>query len=334
MAGSEILDSKVRRRCITVPALLLAAAVLYPAGLVILPIAAVYDLVRARNFPTTRVLAFGYVYLAWELVAVVVWIGMWLATGFGLFVHRPWSVRIHCQVQVAWLTSLRRNEERLLRLRFAATGEAILDGGPIIMLTRHASIIDTLIPGQLLAPHDMDFRYVMKRELLWDPAIDLIANRIPNYFVDRSGQRTDAELAAIGELATTIGRREAMVIFPEGTRWTPAKRERALEKLTEAGSPYLDAAKALQHTMPPRPAGTCATLDGAPDADVVVLAHTGLEGLAGPKDALRMVPFKHPIRLHTYRVPRDEVPDDDEQRARWLYDQWAIVDDWIDEHRA
>jgi steroid 5-alpha reductase family enzyme len=32
--------------------------------------------------------------------------------------------------------------------------------------------------------HGIDFRHVLKRELLWDPCLDVMGNRLPNYFGD------------------------------------------------------------------------------------------------------------------------------------------------------
>ncbi|HKY13391.1 MAG TPA: 1-acyl-sn-glycerol-3-phosphate acyltransferase, partial [Microthrixaceae bacterium] len=205
--------------------------------------------------------------------------------------------------------------------------------GPVVCLERHASIVDTLIPIKVFAEHDMSCRYVMKDELLWDPAIDLIGGRLPNYFVDRSGRNTPAEVERIRSLAAGTRPDQAFVIFPEGSRFTPEKRARAVEKLRESNPELGALADKLTQTMPPRAGGSLASLGGAPEADVVILAHTGLEGLAGLKDLIRSVPFRRPVEVECWRIPRAEIPTGDPEMLEWLFETWAEVDAWVDEHR-
>jgi hypothetical protein len=87
--------------------------------------------------------------------------------------------------------------------------------------------------------------------------------------------------------------------------------------------------------MPPRTGGPIAALQEAPaNADVVFVAHTGLEGLAGPKDMWKVVPFRHPVRVGIWRVSRSEVPSDPEAALAWLYERWSEVDTWIGDHAS
>ena len=87
------------------------------------------------------------------------------------------------------------------------------------------------------------------------------------------------ELEAITDLARGMGDDDIAVIFPEGTRASPAKRERALTKLAERNPERSEKLAGLQHLLPPRPAGSAALLAGSPDADVVVAWHVGFDGL-------------------------------------------------------
>ena len=74
-----------------------------------------------------------------------------------------------------------------------AAGE--IPPAPILVVSRHASLIDTLLPGRYVTqPFGIRLRYVLKSELLVDPALDIAGNRLPNVFVDRGGD-TDRELA-------------------------------------------------------------------------------------------------------------------------------------------
>ena len=322
-----------KRRAISIPTVTLALLVVVPTLGVTLPRALLWDLVRGRPLPTVRMLLFGTAYLMWEVTAVAIATGIWLMCGFGLGLRRPWSISAHQRLQARWVHSLLGLAESLLRLRIEVDGQATLAKGPIILLSRHASMVDTLIPARLLTDSGMALRYVMKTELLWDPALDIIGHRLPNHFVDRSGSNSATETAAIERLADGATESEAIVIFPEGTRWTPAKRATAQARL-EASDPEL--ARRLEgcvDTMPPRPGGTLAAMAGAAHADVVLMAHTGLEGLAGPADALRMVPFRSPVRIRLWRVPRSEIPTAEADRITWLVDQWIEIDRWVTQHR-
>lgn len=48
-------------------------------------------------------------------------------------------------------------------------GVNALQPGPLVVLMRHASLADTLLPAVVIASHGIRLRYVLKRELLWDP---------------------------------------------------------------------------------------------------------------------------------------------------------------------
>ncbi len=70
--------------------------------------------------------------------------------------------------------------------------------GPLVVLSRHASIVDNILPFQLFTRHKRIWlRYVLKRELLVDPSLDIAGNWLPNYFVDRGGSDSDRELEAV-----------------------------------------------------------------------------------------------------------------------------------------
>lgn len=309
-------------------------ALIVPALSILVPIAAIWDLVRGRNLPTVRMLVFGTIYLGWEVIAAGASGLLWVASLGGRFIDRPWSQHAHLRLQAMWVRSLLSVAQRVLRLRVIVRGIEALDGGPMALLSRHASMVDTLIPAKLLFDSGRSVRYVLKDDLLWDPALDLVGHRLPNYFVDRSGSNTPAELAAIGELSATAAPNEAVVIFPEGTRWSPRKYESAMAKLSERDPVRAARFTDRTNTLPPRPNGTIAVLRGAPGVDPVFMAHTGLEGLAGPTDALRLVPFRHPVVVELWRVPRSELPEDHDGLAVWLDHQWERMDDWVAEHRV
>jgi 1-acyl-sn-glycerol-3-phosphate acyltransferase len=336
MSTNAFRESKWGRRSITLPAVWVGAVVAAALSIVALPLALVFDLLRGRpKLPTARVYVFGLTYLAWELLATGYAGVLWVASGFGLLLRTRQFQRLHQRFQVLWAASHIRTMRSVLGLRLEVDGAEHLAPGPVVLFSRHASMVDTLIPIHLAASHGLACRYVLKNELLWDPALDVVGHRFPNYFVDRSGGSSREVVEEVGKLAAGTRDDEAFVIFPEGSRFTPAKRERAIEKLSESSPDVAERARKLTRTMPPRTGGPIAALERAPkNADVVFLAHTGLEGLAGPKDMWKAVPFRHPVRVGVWRVARSEVPDGPDAQLAWLYERWTEVDTWVGDHAA
>ena len=106
--------------------------------------------------------------------------------------------------------------------------------GPAIVLSRHASYGDSLVSAWVLCCLcGLQPRYVLKRELLADPCLDIVGLRVPNHFIDREAVDGDAELDALSELSVDLGPSSVAVIFPEGTRASDAKRTRAIDKVAE-----------------------------------------------------------------------------------------------------
>ncbi len=76
-----------------------------------------------------------------------------------------------------------------------------------------------------------------------------------------------------------------------------------------------------------------AALATAPDADVLLVAHTGLEHLSTVRDLWDRLPMDTVVRMRTWRVPAAEVPRHPDAAVEWLYGWWGIVDAWVAEHQ-
>jgi hypothetical protein len=86
--------------------------------------------------------------------------------------------------------------------------------GPAIVLIRHASIVDNLLPAALVArPHGIRLRYVLKSELLADPCLDIAGRRRPNDFV-RRGTGEAQELERVRALADGLGPGDGVLVYP------------------------------------------------------------------------------------------------------------------------
>jgi 1-acyl-sn-glycerol-3-phosphate acyltransferase len=311
-----------------VAGLLLVATLLFP---IIVVVALAFDLVRLatghRRFVALRLAVIGWVYLAAEVLGICALGVLWLATGGGragrLLIRGTYAI------QRWWAGTLFSVIRTLFGLRVEVEGDELLTPGPIHVFMRHASIIDNLLPSALItAPHGIRLRYVLKRELLSDPALDIAGSRLPNYFVDRSVGGA-SEVSAIGDLGTGLRVDEGVLIYPEGTRFTPERRERALARLEDKEPEMLERARRLEAVLPPRPGGPLRLLDVEPAADVVIAAHVGLDGFSHIRNILDGGLVGGTVRVRFQRFPIESIPKDSESRVAWLYDRWEEVDAWI-----
>ena len=58
------------------------------------------------------------------------------------------------------------------------------------------------------------------------PCLDVGAHRLPCLFVDRSGTDTEGAVKAVADLVATAGVDESVMVYPEGTRFSPEKQEK------------------------------------------------------------------------------------------------------------
>jgi hypothetical protein len=92
-------------------------------------------------------------------------------------------------------------------------------------------------------------------------------------------------------------------------------------------------AEAMTHVLAPQPGGVLAALDAAPEADVLLVAHTGLDHLDSVGDIWRELPMDKRLLMGWWRVPRSEIPADRDGQVAWLFERWRQIDGWVAEHR-
>jgi 1-acyl-sn-glycerol-3-phosphate acyltransferase len=320
---------------------LLAALV---GGVVLLPalvvVAAVASLVLPGRWRGLRLLCFALVYLALEVVAHLAAGALWLLSGFGRRLDTAASRAAHYTVLRLVLDALMRAARRLFALRLVTDGASwspLDDGVPgstnaMLVLSRHAGPGDSFLLVHTLMDRDhlRRPRIVLKDVLQLDPLIDVYLNRLPNHFVTAGPPGGTGATEAIADLARGLGDEDALLIFPEGANFTPRRRLRAIQRLRDRG--HLRAvrrAEAMRHVLPPRPAGVTAALRAAPHADVVFVAHTGLEHLSTVRDLWRGLPMDKTLHLRWWFVPAAEVPRDEAEQTDWLYRWWETIDEWI-----
>src|SRR6266700_2775446 len=177
---------------------------------------------------------------------------------------------------------------------------------------------------------------VMKAALQLDPSVDIVGNRLPNVWIKsrQAGEHIFTE--QIARLARGLDERGALVIFPEGGNWTPGRWRRGIRRLEHVGRPDLaERARDMPNLLPPRPGGAIAAIAACPDADVIFVAHAGLDSIVTIGDVWGKFPIDQVIRARWWRVPPDQVPRaaDHETQVQWLYGWWERIDEWITENR-
>jgi len=315
-----------RRRSITLPLCFTLALLGISTLLPMLLLTLVIDLFRPSSWGWSRALLFGVYYLLCECAGLLASAIFWLAK-FGLGDRRYQA--FHFSLQWRWARALLAGLKVVYRIDVEIEGvEALQAPGPLIVLMRHSSMADTLLPAALLsAGLGWRLRYVLKRELLWDPCLDVVGQRLPNAFVRRESDDVGRELREVQALAVGLGEREAVLIYPEGTRFSQEKHVRALERLERSGSRLLERARAFRRVLPPREGGAATLFEALPSADVVILGHVGLEGVEGVRELVDGSLLGRKVVLRCWRFPPQ---DRSGYPMAWLYERWAEVDAWVD----
>jgi 1-acyl-sn-glycerol-3-phosphate acyltransferase len=324
----ETARARWARRAITIPGYAIGAALAIVTLPLSVPLVLIHDAVRRNRWSGVRSLLALTHYFVGEALGIIVSGVLWVAALVAPSREVAWNFRLQCW----WASWLYGGTRLLFGLQMRVRGEASVRDGPLLLLMRHASVIDTLLPAVLVSSRTgLQLRYVMKRELLWDPCLDLVGQRLRNAFVRRGQGGSEAEVERVREVARDLGPREGVLLFPEGTRFTPRKRQQVLARLAEsAEAKHLERGRALQHVLPPRLGGVLALLENAPGVDVAFCVHTGFECLRTLNDLWNGELVGRTIDVEFWRVPAKMIPIEPAARIDWLFDQWARVDAWLE----
>ncbi|MFI1292537.1 hypothetical protein ACH4VM_29440 [Streptomyces sp. NPDC020792] len=309
----------------------MVAALLVAAGVLCAPV----SLATRGPWRPVRITGFALVYLLVDLAGVVAAAGLWARRLPDRRDRQERRAADAFAVLERLLRLLRRAGERVFWLRVevtppppSGTGNA---AAPVLVFVRHAGVGDSFLLLQtLLSQVGLRPHTVLKRALRADPALDVLIGRVPHCFLPPFGGRAED---AIGGLAAGLGPGDALVIFPEGGNFTPRRRRRAIASLRRRGLPRrASRAEQMHHVLPPQDAGALAALAAAPTADVVFVAHTGLDVVHSARTAWSRLPLRDSVRVYWWHIPPSRVPPGDDARSEWLLAQWARVDHWIADH--
>jgi hypothetical protein len=325
------------RRVVIAPAVVVGALMFLLALPLWVLVAAFVSRFVPGRWRILRVAWFLFVYVWWEVVVLVVAFAMWIGSGFGHAMSSETWQRRHYTFAAWWLDRVMSSARRTFRLKIEQAVEESVERSPnpLLVFSRHAGPGDSfLLVDALLNVSHRRPRIVLKDLLQLDPAVDVLLNRVPTKFVPSRGHGGAAVIEAIAELAAGMGPDDALVLFPEGGNFTPGRHARAVAKLDEIGRPELsERAGRMRHVLPPKPLGALTAIEAAPHADIVFVGHVGLDQLSTLRDLWRGIPLDASVKARLWRVAAAEVPPAAD-RETWLYDQWEMIDDWIDEQLA
>ena len=317
------------RRTVMVTAVALMAVSLTLTAVVWAPIVLLTDLVRRRwRFPLFRFTAFGCLWSWLETAGV-------LAAGVLWVCGRGRHLGANYRLQAWWTRGVIGALKLTVGLRIEVDGAPLPGDGPYVALCRHASLADSIMSAWVFITHShLRPRYVLKQELKLDPCLDIVGHRLPNYFVDRKSSNIASELQGIEQMAHGLNVGDIAVIFPEGTRANPVKRQDALQRLSLRSPERAQRLGSLKYLLPPKPAGASALLSAVPQAKVLTMWHSGFDGMDTFKGIVHQL-ARSAIRVHVRIVEhhRSTVATG-EAFVAWLDTQWTHMDDAVTRHVA
>lgn len=319
---SERRARRYFRRAFSIPVGLSIAPLMVLLSPIVFPLLLLVDLFTApRRLPLTRLGALGMTFALHEWQAVF------------LYVQRVWLPQddrweAMRDAMGIWTGSLHRWAGYITGLRFDWAESSTMPTGHPLVIARHASNIDAIIPASLFAGIlDRPAHHVLKNQLRWVPSMDLFGPPLGNYFVQR-GRDTKAELRQLERLASIVRPEGSLVIFPEGTFSTAETRAKVRASLVRKGETEAVAlSDELAALLPPKPAGVLTLLNARPDCIPMVLAHRGLDNVASFKGLWSSLPLTEPVVVRWW--PTAPPPADRDDQIRWLQDEWRRADRWI-----
>lgn len=317
------------RRVISVPAVLLVAAILWSTILIWLPILWIVDQITGRSY--WRATFFLTWFTLMDSLGLVVLLLSWLTLPL---VGKQGLAEQTLAIQRFWAAGVWRGAEIAFRASYEVSGADSLLPMPAVILPRHSSLADTMLAQLVIQkPYNIPLRYVLKQELLWEPCLDIAGNRLPNIFVKRNSGRVERELEQVAAGVAGMPRDEGILLYPEGTRFSQTRADKIQQKLRGEIDPNGPVAT-LKNLLPAKQAGLFTILDTVPDLDVVFMAHIGFDSFRNLGDLTNGTALDTVCKIHCWRVSSADIPSDEASRAVWLAAEWKKLDDVVSELKA
>lgn len=195
-----------------------------------------------------------------------------------------------------------------------------------IVVSNHVSWVDVFLIQSVIAKKGPIIKFLMKKQLLYVPIFAAIAYAFKFPFVKRSksgetdaARRREQDLARVKEACKVFRQSPAaMLVFPEGTRFSSAKHE-------SQGQEY-------EHVLRPRPGGFSVLVDSLAEFDPVILNCT----LFYPNDFTFwrfLGGVEGDIRLSVERIPENERRVLFSDPSEWLKNAWTRKDKQLESFR-
>lgn len=206
----------LRRRLVSLTVLGLATVVTYTlAPMLILVTGLLSTAPRFRSLPHALLFTLGFLFYESTGVVRLTWV--WLR-----YRNSNRFLAENQIIQYWWAAGLLRLGQRIYQLQIEVTGKDAVPGPTALLIARHTSIADTVLPMIYFAEQRGEgLRYILKQELAVMPCLDIAGHRLPNLFVDRSGADTERELDAIRGLTEQAARANLYSSIPKARASPP-----------------------------------------------------------------------------------------------------------------
>ena len=199
----------------------------------------------------------------WVIGNLLVWLSLLILTLPALLVLKPlgrerslepwigWIYRSAVRIDSFWML-------RVVRIKLEVKGEIPSHPSPIVIVN-HQSWFDIPIVQEIISASGPRLSFLVKRSLVWVPVIGWICLLLGFPRLRRTGSPQDRalDLNAVSQAAEQgVAARHALLIFAEGTRFTPKKR-------SDQNSPF-------DHLLRPRAGGFAAACQIFPEGTPII----------------------------------------------------------------
>ena len=253
----------------------------------------------------------------WVITNLLVWLSLLILTLPALLVLKPlgreqvlepwirWVYRSAVQIDSIWML-------RVVRIQLEVKGEIPSHPSPIVIVN-HQSWFDIPIVQEIISARGPRLTFLVKRSLVWVPVIGWICMLLGFPRLRRTGLLEDRalDLNAVSQAAKQgVAARHALLIFAEGTRFTPKKR-------SDQDSPF-------DHLLRPRVGGFAAACQNFPEGTPIIDLSIYYDGsshfwrcLGGATKVIR-------VNVSTHSL--DQMMSAD----TFLNERWRTKDRWLE----
>lgn len=182
-----------------------------------------------------------------------------------------------------------------------------------LIISNHRSWFDIFVLQTLISGHGPILKFLIKAELLWVPVLGWVCIVLNFPTLKRKGDKTSRERdlkvaqSASLQINTTPG---ALLIFPEGTRFSERKRE-------QGNSPY-------NFLLKPKPGGFKAIHNSLPKSTTII--DFSIRYHLGDDNCWRcMSGLVEEIHIRVSATQSDDI----DEGLEWLEKQWLQKELWL-----